>query len=176
MHRIDGMCLGEKKTLIIPPELGYGSRGAGADIPPDATLKFVVDLVSINDKKINLEPTHDPNVFREMDTDRDLHITVEEMQAWFTSTHPDKLTTIPEGLFEREDKNGVRKPTLLAPCHLLVDKQCFICFVSHYYRTRLSRGRSLTGPRASPPLPTKCARFIKAKASSSLSFNCSFDP
>lgn len=111
------MCLGEKKTLIIPPELGYGTRGAGADIPPNATLKFVVDLVSINDKKIDLEPTHDPNVFREMDTDRDLHITVEEMQAWFTSTHPDKLTSIPEGLFEREDKNGVRKPLLSSHNH-----------------------------------------------------------
>lgn len=105
-NSIDGMCLGEKKTLTIPPELAYGARGAGKDIPPNATLRFVVDLISINDKKINLEPSADPNVFREMDINRDLSITVEEMQAWFASTHPDKLTSIPEGLFEREDKNG----------------------------------------------------------------------
>eukprot|EP01032_Pedospumella_encystans_P029661 gene29661-33491_t len=103
---IDGMCLGEKKTLTIPPELGYGARGAGKDIPPNATLRFTVDLISINDNKIALEPTAEPNIFREMDTNNDQHITEEEMQAWFTSTHPDKLTSIPQGLFEREDKNG----------------------------------------------------------------------
>lgn len=102
------MCLGEKKTLTIPPELGYGARGAGKDIPPNATLRFTVDLISINENKIALEPTAEPNIFREMDTNRDLQITEEEMQAWFTSTHPDKLTSIPPGLFEREDKNGVK--------------------------------------------------------------------
>jgi FK506-binding protein 14 len=39
------MCLGEKKTLIVPPELGYGERGAGKVIPGGATLRFVVELV-----------------------------------------------------------------------------------------------------------------------------------
>jgi peptidylprolyl isomerase len=42
-----GMKQGGRRQLIIPPQLGYGDQGAGADIPPGATLIFVVDLVKI---------------------------------------------------------------------------------------------------------------------------------
>ena len=44
---VAGMKIGGSRTLIIPAELGYGSRGAGGVIPPNATLKFDVQLLDL---------------------------------------------------------------------------------------------------------------------------------
>ena len=47
------MCVGEKRILKVPSAMGYGSKGAGGVIPPEADLIFEVELITINNRTKN---------------------------------------------------------------------------------------------------------------------------
>ncbi|KAI6660962.1 Peptidyl-prolyl cis-trans isomerase FKBP9-like [Oopsacas minuta] len=49
-----GTCLGERRRITIPPHLGYGKKGAGANIPPDSTLVFYIKLLEIERDGISI--------------------------------------------------------------------------------------------------------------------------
>jgi tetratricopeptide (TPR) repeat protein len=50
---IANLRVGDRAALIIPPQLGYGSKGAGGVVPPDATLIFIVELMDVKETSLS---------------------------------------------------------------------------------------------------------------------------
>ena len=73
---IVGMCVGEKRKLTVPPELGYGDQGACDVIPGGATLVFDIELIDTEEGPAPV------NVFAEIDSNTDKNIDREELAGY----------------------------------------------------------------------------------------------
>lgn len=71
---LQGVCVGERRRLILPPHLAYGDQGAGQDIPASAVLVFDIHVIDFHNPKdsVEIQVTHRPEVCNETSDANDL--------------------------------------------------------------------------------------------------------
>jgi hypothetical protein len=96
------MCVKEKRTIIVPPELAYGSKGnKKMKIPPNATLRYEVECLAIRDK-IFTQPLLD--IFSDIDVNRDDKLDKNEVKTYYESKR--KMTKVPKDFWSTQDHDG----------------------------------------------------------------------
>jgi len=100
---LPGLCKGTRVTLVVPPELAYGSRGysfyhipSPRDIPADATLRFDVEIVNVSST-----PFPGPDMFSQIDLNLNGEITQDELEAFFERHGKE----VPDDFLASEDEN-----------------------------------------------------------------------
>uniref|UniRef100_UPI00358FBCA2 peptidyl-prolyl cis-trans isomerase FKBP9-like isoform X2 n=2 Tax=Myxine glutinosa TaxID=7769 RepID=UPI00358FBCA2 len=115
-----GMCLGERRQLIIPPHLGFGEKGIEGEVPGSAVLRFEVELVQLEeglpDGYIFVWKDNAPDeLFTQMDEDHNENITLTEFSTFIKSQVSRGLGRLLPGrdhdhligdMFRNQDRNG----------------------------------------------------------------------
>ena len=94
------MCVGEVRSITVPPEEAFGNIGLRDLVPGGATLRYTVELVRIG------EMPQAPNFFKEIDHglgNDDGKVSYDELQRWFRKNHGQDA---PADALSRDDRNG----------------------------------------------------------------------
>uniref|UniRef100_A0A2D4PI29 peptidylprolyl isomerase n=2 Tax=Micrurus surinamensis TaxID=129470 RepID=A0A2D4PI29_MICSU len=119
------MCVGEKRTVVIPPHFGYGEAGVEGEVPGSAVLLFDIELLDLVSglPEGYMFVWHDevsPNLFEEIDKDNNGDVLLEEFNKYIhdqVNSGKGKLApgynseTIVKNMFNNQDRNGDGKIT-----------------------------------------------------------------
>ncbi|MBN3305500.1 FKBP9 isomerase, partial [Amia calva] len=114
------MCVGEKRTLVIPPHLGYGERGVDGEVPGSAVLVFDIEMVDLEEGlpegyMFIWNGDVSPDLFTEMDKNKDGHVDSVEFSDYIhrqVSTGKGRLAPgmdpnrIIDNMFSNQDRNS----------------------------------------------------------------------
>ncbi|KAM4688164.1 peptidyl-prolyl cis-trans isomerase FKBP9 [Discoglossus pictus] len=119
------MCVGEKRTVVIPPHLGYGEAGVEGEVPGSAVLVFDIELLELtpglpDGYMFIWNGEVSPNLFEELDKDNDKEVLLEEFSDYIlTQVEAGKGKLAPgfdpakiiENMFKNQDRNEDGKIT-----------------------------------------------------------------